>query len=51
MNLYDDLYNKDEDFKAYVDKICQVKHLTKEEAFRLQLIKGYSEYIKENKNG
>ncbi len=48
---YMKLYEHDEDFKKYVDKMCESKKIAVTEALELQIIKGYGEYVKEAKRG
>lgn len=46
--LYD-LYKRDEDFKRYVDKWCKSHDLSIFEAFRINILQRYAEYIKDAK--
>ncbi len=40
------LYNKDKDFKEYVDKTCKQKKIEVEEALRLNILHEYAKYIR-----
>lgn len=44
---YEELYEKNEDFKRYVDKCCVTYHLTKDEALKHNLIHSVGDYYKE----
>lgn len=43
--LYD-LYKRDQDFHDYVDKWCKAHNLGIFEAFQMNILKEYGEYIK-----
>jgi hypothetical protein len=46
--LYD-LYKRDPDFKRYVDKWCEVHHLSIFEAFRINILQEYGKWLKSQK--
>ncbi len=46
--LYE-LYQKDEDFKEYVDRWCKAHSLGIYEAFRFNILQEYAKYLKEKK--
>lgn len=44
--LYE-LYQKDKDFKEYVDKWCKSHGLEVEQAFNFDILREYARYVKE----
>lgn len=46
-----DLYERDEDFRRYVDKWAQSRNLTVEEALQMRILQNYGRYIFEEKSG
>ena len=48
--LYD-LYKRDTDFKRYVDAWCSKHHLGIFEAFRMNILREYAEWIRKQARG
>lgn len=44
------LYEKNEDFKQYVDKYCKKTNITPEEAFTHYMIKDVARYYEEDRS-
>lgn len=39
------LYNEEQSFKMYVDRICHTYNISKEKAFKDALVKSYAQYV------
>ena len=42
---YKNLYDKNEDFKLYVDKWCKKSNISVEEALEIKVIQNYAEHL------
>ena len=46
-----ELYQKNKDFKVYVDKECKLYGITKEQAFRKMMVMLVAKYYQEREKG